>query len=62
MDVGASAEQRPADVIWYLTDNRATERRFGWRPRRDARAVLSDTHAWIKEHEQELGRALWSAT
>ncbi|MBI5542738.1 MAG: NAD-dependent epimerase/dehydratase family protein [Deltaproteobacteria bacterium] len=51
-------ESRPADVVWYLTDNRKAQERFGWTPRRDARAILADTYAWLREHERELARVL----
>ncbi|HEY3450191.1 MAG TPA: NAD-dependent epimerase/dehydratase family protein [Myxococcales bacterium] len=56
--IQGSPENRPADVIWYVTDNRGTSERFGWTPRRDARAVLADTYAWLKEHERELARVM----
>ncbi|MBA3262205.1 MAG: NAD-dependent epimerase/dehydratase family protein [Thermoleophilaceae bacterium] len=56
--VEASGEQRPGDVRIYLSDCR---RMFGlteWRPRRDARAILADTLAWIEANERAVHAAL----
>jgi CDP-paratose 2-epimerase len=51
-------EQRPGDVRIYITDGSAIEAHSGWRPRREARAVLEDIHGWIAEHEPLVRRAL----
>jgi len=50
MKVGSVLEQRPADVIWYITDNAGTEQIFGWEPTRSSRKILEDTFHWLKEH------------
>jgi CDP-paratose 2-epimerase len=58
VDVRASSERRPGDVRIYLSD---CTRLFGltdWRPRRDARAVLADTYAWIQANERAVSEAL----
>lgn len=47
-------EPRPADVIWYLTDNGETEAAFGWKPQRSSRAILEDAFHWLKEHEADF--------
>jgi CDP-paratose 2-epimerase len=50
--------QRTGDVRVYLSDCR---RLFGlteWRPRRDARTILADTHEWIVENEAALAGAV----
>lgn len=49
--VTETTEERPADVVWYVTDNRRTTDVFGWAPVRDARTILKDTHDWLREHE-----------
>jgi CDP-paratose 2-epimerase len=55
--IAPDAYDRPADVIWYVTDNRGVEL-LGWSPRRDARAVLADTYEWLHEHEALFKRLL----
>jgi CDP-paratose 2-epimerase len=53
-----SLEDRPADVIWYVTDNGATEATFDWQPTRDPHTILSDIYCWLHEHEQIFTRLL----
>ncbi len=48
--VGSQPENRPADVIWFVTDNRPTTERFGWRPTRDAETILRDIRDWLGIH------------
>lgn len=45
--LSAQPENRPADVIWFVTDNCPTTERFGWRPRRDAETILRDIRDWL---------------
>ncbi len=54
----AVGEDRPGDVPLYLSDTSRLEALTDWRPRRDARRILEDIHAWIVEHEAELRAAL----
>jgi CDP-paratose 2-epimerase len=52
------AETRAGDVPIYLSD---CARLFGldeWRPRRGARQVLTDIHAWIAADEERIRQAL----
>jgi UDP-glucose 4-epimerase len=42
------AETRPADVLWYITDNRLAAERLGWRPKRHAETVLRDIRDWLQ--------------
>ena len=48
--VSAQPENRPADVIWFLTDNRRTTERLGWKPARDAETILRDIRDWLLAH------------
>ncbi len=52
------AQDRPADVRIYVTDNRALTAFCGWRPRRDARTVLYEIAGWIRAEEKLLGPIL----
>lgn len=45
--ISAQPENRPADVIWFVTDNRPTTERFGWRPMRTVDTILCDIHGWL---------------
>jgi CDP-paratose 2-epimerase len=56
--VGPAGEERPGDLRIYLSDCRALHALTGWRPKRDARAVLADTHEWIANHEKAVRAAL----
>jgi CDP-paratose 2-epimerase len=58
VEVTSVADTRPGDVPVYISDCRELHKRSSWRPRRDARDVLADTHAWIREREQDLESAL----
>ena len=40
-------EDRPADVIWFVTDNRPTTARLGWRPVHTAEDILRDIRDWL---------------
>ena len=41
----AQPDNRPADVIWFVTDNRVTTDRLGWHPTRTAeKNTLQDIH------------------
>lgn len=46
--IGGVRRNRPADIKWYITDNRQTEREFAWHPRRTAEQTLADIYGWLK--------------
>lgn len=45
--LSARPENRPADVIWFVTDNRPTTDRLGWQPTRTAHDILRDIRDWL---------------
>ena len=45
--LSAEPGNRPADVIWFVTDNRPTTERLGWRPTRTAETILRDIRDWL---------------
>jgi CDP-paratose 2-epimerase len=56
--VGSAGEDRPGDVRIYLTD---ASRLYGlteWRPQRSAVDTLTDTAAWLRDHEAMVLAAL----
>lgn len=56
--VSAADADRPGDLRIYLSDCRRLFEHTDWRPRRDARTILADTLAWIRENERAVERAL----
>jgi len=52
--VGADPADRPGDLKYYVTDNRRITTLTGWTPQRDLDVLLSDSLAWLRQHEHEL--------
>ena len=52
--VTSRMEDRPSDMIWYVTDNGQTGTTFGWEPKRPAEVILQDILNWIRENEKPL--------
>jgi CDP-paratose 2-epimerase len=47
-------ETHNVDLRIYQTDFTKAAADFGWQPRRDARAIVSDIHQWLVAHDQAL--------
>ena len=47
-------ETDPSDVRIYLSDHRLLSSDLGWRPTRDAAAIVGDTYSWIRDNEARL--------
>lgn len=62
LPMGAIAETRPADVIWFVTDNRLTTERFGWQPTRTAETILRDIHGWLTSRPELLSTLFGGAS
>jgi CDP-paratose 2-epimerase len=56
--ISADQDARPGDVRIFLSDCRTLFGHTSWRPQRNARDILAATHAWIREAEPDLVRAL----
>ncbi|MEI8012935.1 MAG: NAD-dependent epimerase/dehydratase family protein [Candidatus Omnitrophota bacterium] len=52
--VTANFDNRPSDLIWYVTDNGDTESVFGWKPQRLPADILHDIFLWIRDNETAL--------
>ena len=48
------AQNRPADIPWYITDNSAITAATGWAPQKTVPDILADTLAWMQQHAEEL--------
>ena len=58
LNVGRVSQTRPGDVPLYISDCAQLAKLTDWRPRRDAREIMADTHEWIVEQEASLQRLL----
>jgi len=58
LEIGSVADTRPGDVPLYISDCTRLFSLTAWRPRRDARQILADIHAWISDHEDDVAAAL----
>ncbi len=47
LHVGNEPATRPADVIWYVTDNTLVSKTFKWAPERSPEQTLSDIRDWM---------------
>jgi CDP-paratose 2-epimerase len=45
--LGCEPATRPADVIWYVTDNTRVSQAFGWAPERRPEPILADIRDWL---------------
>ncbi len=54
IEIGCEPEDRPGDIRLYITDNAHVTERTGWRPKKDVRAIVKDTVAWLKADEAQL--------
>jgi CDP-paratose 2-epimerase len=54
IDIGSVAEDRVADIPYYVTDNGLINSMSGWKPSRDMEAIVHDTFEWMKRNEGQL--------
>ncbi len=54
IEISSVAENRPADVRSYVTDYRALSAVSAWKPKRDARAIVTDICTWLRAEEGRL--------
>ena len=45
--IAGIAEDRAADLKWYITDNGDTEAVFDWKPQKTPATILNDTYSWL---------------
>ena len=53
IDIGSVAQSRPADMIWYRTDNQRTLQAFDWQLKHSAVNVLEDIFQWLRANEAD---------
>jgi len=52
--IDAQPETHPADIPYYVTDNRAITSNTGWKPVRPVQDILTDIFGWLSENESNL--------
>jgi CDP-paratose 2-epimerase len=53
-EIGSEANNRPADLRAYITDNSKIELETGWKPSKDVKTIFTDIYSWIRDNEQVL--------
>ncbi len=54
LDIGRDETTRDADIPYYVSDNTLVSAATGWRPSRDARAIVAEVTSWIGENREKL--------
>ncbi|MBK9759432.1 MAG: NAD-dependent epimerase/dehydratase family protein [Flavobacteriales bacterium] len=54
LEIGSDGNDRPGDIKLYVTDNTRVKGLTGWTPKRNIDEVLSDSFAWLRQHEDQL--------
>jgi CDP-paratose 2-epimerase len=52
--IDAQPETHPADIPYYVTNNRAITSNTGWKPVRTVQDILIDIFRWLQENENHL--------
>jgi CDP-paratose 2-epimerase len=52
--IGRVPTNRPSDLRIFLADCARLFARSAWRPRKGVPEILTDIHAWVREHENDL--------
>ncbi len=54
INIGSDQNNRPGDIIIYLTDNQKVNQDLGWSPKKTALDILGDIYNWIHENQNKL--------
>lgn len=54
IDITSIPENRPNDLRLFIADCAKLFTRTDWRPRRNVRDIVADTHAWVCKNEKDL--------
>jgi len=52
------AEDRAADIPWFITDSTLIGQDLGWKPQRGAEQTFSEMFAWMREYKEQLVASL----
>jgi len=51
VNISSILQNRPADLIWYKTDNTLTTEEFNWKPQKNAEIIIQDIYLWLRQNE-----------
>lgn len=54
IEISSTKENRPADLISFITDCSKIKNLTGWKPKKDIRQTVSDITNWINENKDQL--------
>ncbi len=54
LTMGSRAETHPADIPWYVTDNRQVTADTGWAPKNSVSDIVNQTFDWLEQHRALL--------
>ena len=52
--IGGISDNRPGDILFYVTDHSLLTAETGWRPRKDVVAIMEEIHTWIWDNRERL--------
>ncbi len=52
--IESDPDNRPGDVIWYVTDNSTVQQKCGWHPDHSVEKIMLDIYQWIRQQEQQV--------
>jgi CDP-paratose 2-epimerase len=52
--LGSDPDTRPADIPYYVTDNKAVTAATSWCPKRSLEAVLDEIFQWLHDERPQL--------
>jgi len=58
IEIGSDPQSHPADIPYYVTDNREVTAAMGWLPRRTLENTLGDVQRWLSAHQQTVKTVL----
>jgi CDP-paratose 2-epimerase len=58
LPISSDQETRPGDIRWYVSDHSRFTSASGWTPQRSVERIVADTHQWMQEHLEEVGKIL----
>lgn len=58
IDITSVKENRPADLISFITDSNKIKKISGWQPKMNAEETISDIAKWISDNKEQLKNIL----
>ena len=59
--IDSDHQNRPNDIIIYITDNQSAHDHFGWQPRRTVQKLMEDIYNWTKSHRKDIAKSFFDS-